>query len=381
MCFDDIKTFARALTSFAPDSRTCAGAQMCYFVCAMIKVGINGYGRIGRAFHRQSLTNPHIQVVAVNSRAGAESHAYLLKHDSMYGQLPMEVEVGEGFFRVDGKEVMVTAESEPANIPWAELGVDVVVEATGRFRSYELASGHLDAPGRAGGGGAKKVVLTAPSKDNKVPTYVMGVNHESYHGDHRVVSNASCTTNALAPTLKVLHRAFGVESASVSTIHAFTSSQNILDNSGDADFRKSRALLDSIIPTTTGAMKAIGLVIPELAGKVEGMAFRVPVPSVSMLDMVVMVKRPVIVDEVNEAFLKAENEDLNGILGCSEEPLVSIDFRKDTRSAIVDTEFTKVLGGVAGADGAGRLVKLVVWYDNEWGYSARLNDLVKWVMG
>ncbi len=358
----------------------------------MIRVGINGYGRIGRAFHRQSLSNPHIQVVAVNSRAGAASHAYLLKHDSMYGQLHQEVEVVEianeaqgkrEVFRVDGKEVQVTAEADPAKIPWAEPGVDIVVEATGRFRAYDLAAGHLDAPGRAGGVGAQKVVLTAPSKDDKVPTYVMGVNHEAYReqrGDHRIVSNASCTTNALAPTLKVLHREFGVEAASVSTIHAFTSSQNILDNSGDSDFRKSRALLDSIIPTTTGAMKAIGLVIPELAGKVEGMAFRVPVPSVSMLDMVVQVARKVTVDEVNEAFLKAENEDLNEILGCSEEPLVSIDFRKDTRSAIVDLPFTRVLGKTGGAAG-GTLVKLVVWYDNEWGYSARLNDLVKWVMG
>ncbi len=355
----------------------------------MIRVGINGYGRIGRAFHRQSLSNPHIQVVAVNSRAGAASHAYLLKHDSMYGQLHQEVEVeevGKGrggnrekfpreIFLVDGKEVQVTAESEPAKIPWAELGVDIVVEATGRFRAYDLAAGHLENPGRKGG--AKKVVLTAPSKDEKVPTYVMGVNHEAYHGDHRIVSNASCTTNALAPSLKVLHRAFGVEAASVSTIHAFTSSQNILDNSGDSDFRKSRALLDSIIPTTTGAMNAIGLVIPELAGKVEGMAFRVPVPSVSMLDMVVQVKRGVTVDEVNEAFFKAEGEDLVGILGCSEEPLVSIDFRKDTRSAIVDLPFTRVLGG--GGGGRGNLIKLVVWYDNEWGYSARLNDLVRWV--
>lgn len=353
----------------------------------MIRVGINGYGRIGRAFHRQSLSNPHIQVVAVNSRAGAASHAYLLKHDSMYGQLHHEVEVIEGkgkkgeVFRVDGKEVQVTAEADPAKIPWGELGVDIVVEATGRFRAYDLAAGHLDVEGRAGGAGAQKVVLTAPSKDDKVPTYVMGVNHEAYRqqgGDHRVVSNASCTTNALAPSLKVLHLAFGVESASVSTIHAFTSSQNILDNSGDSDFRKSRALLDSIIPTTTGAMKAIGLVIPELAGKIDGMAFRIPVPSVSMLDMVVQVGRDVTVDEVNEAFLKAEAEDLMGILGCSDEPLVSIDFRKDTRSAIVDVPFTRVLGG---GKASGRLVKLVVWYDNEWGYSARLNDLVRWVMG
>lgn len=332
----------------------------------MIKVGINGYGRIGRAFHRQSLYNEEVQVVAVNSRAGADSHAYLLKHDSMYGRLPMDVEVEDTAFVVDGKRVEVTKFDDPAKIPWGDLGVDVVVEATGRFRSYEAASAHLT-------GGAKRVVLTAPSKDHKVPTYVMGVNHALYHGDHRVVSNASCTTNALAPTLKVLHRAFGIESAVVSTIHAFTSSQNILDNSGDADFRKSRAVLDSIIPTSTGAMSAIGLVIPELEGKVEGMAFRVPVPSVSVLDMTILVNRATSVDEVNEAFLKAENEELNGILGCSDEPLVSIDFRKDTRSGIVDIPSTKVVNG--------RLVQVVVWYDNEWGYSARLNDLVKWVGG
>lgn len=330
----------------------------------MIRVGINGYGRIGRAFHRQSIYDPNVQVVAINSRAGAESHAYLLKHDSMYGNLDHEIKVNDKGFMVDDIQVVVTAESEPADVPWGEVDVDVVVEATGRFRQYDLAEGHLK-------GGAKKVVMTAPSKDNKVPTFVMGVNHELYKGE-RIVSNASCTTNALAPTMKVLNETFGIESAIVSTVHAFTSSQNILDNSGDSDFRKSRALIDSIIPTTTGAMAAIGLVIPELKGKVEGMAFRVPVPSVSVLDMTVLLDKKVTAAEVNNAFLLAAEEGLRGILGTSDEPLVSIDFRKDTRSAVVDLPNTRVVGG--------RMVQLVVWYDNEWGYSARLNDLSEWIM-
>jgi len=330
----------------------------------MIRVGINGYGRIGRAFHRQSLYDPNVQVVAINSRAGAESHAYLLKHDSMYGKLDYDIVVNDKGFMINNEQVLVTAESEPANVSWGDAEVDVVVEATGRFRKYELAEGHLK-------GGAKKVVMTAPSKDDKVPTFVMGVNHELYK-EERIVSNASCTTNALAPTMKVLNEVFGVESAIVTTIHAFTSSQNILDNSGDEDFRKSRALIDSIIPTTTGAMTAIGLVIPDLVGKVDGMAFRVPVPSVSVLDMTVLLSKKVTVDEVNEAFLRAESEGLMGILGTSDEPLVSIDFRKDTRSGIVDIPNTRVVGD--------RMVQIVVWYDNEWGYSARLNDLSEWIM-
>ena len=330
----------------------------------MIRVGINGYGRIGRAFHRQSLYDSNVQVVAINSRAGAESHAYLLKHDSMYGKLEHNIVVNDKGFLINDEQVVVTAEAEPGKVPWGDEEVDVVVEATGRFRKYDLAAEHLK-------GGAKKVVITAPSKDDKVPTFVMGVNHELYNGE-RIVSNASCTTNALAPTMKVLNETFGIESAMVSTIHAFTSSQNILDNSGDEDFRKSRALIDSIIPTTTGAMSAIGLVIPELTGKVEGMAFRVPVPSVSVLNMTVLLSKRVTVDEVNEAFLKAESEALMGILGTSDEPLVSIDFRKDTRSGIVDIPNTRVVGD--------RMVQLVVWYDNEWGYSARLNDLSEWIM-
>jgi glyceraldehyde 3-phosphate dehydrogenase len=331
----------------------------------MIRVGINGYGRIGRAFHRQSLFDPNVEVVAINSRAGADSHAYLLKHDSMYGNLDQDIQVNKKGFTVNGNQVLVSGESDPSNIPWGEAEVDVVVEATGRFRKHDLASAHLKA-------GAKKVVLTAPSKDDKVATFVMGVNHENYNHEDKIVSNASCTTNALAPTMKVLNDMFGVESGIVTTVHAITSSQNILDNSNASDFRRARSLLDSIIPTTTGAMKAIGLVIPELKGKVEGMAFRVPVPSVSVLDMTIVLNKDVTVDEVNEAFLQVEQEDLQGILGTSEEPLVSIDFRKDTRSGIVDLPNTRVVNK--------RMVQLVVWYDNEWGYSARLNDLAEWIM-
>lgn len=331
----------------------------------MIRVGINGYGRIGRAFHRQSLENDAVQVVAINSRAGSKSHAYLLKHDSMYGNLDHEMDWADDGFTVDGETVHVTGEADPINVPWGEWGVDVVVEATGRFRTHDLAQVHLKA-------GAKRVMMTAPSKDEKVQTFVMGVNHDNYNHEDKIVSNASCTTNALAPTMKVLNDVFGVENAMVTTVHAITSSQNILDNSNESDFRRARSLMGSVIPTTTGAMKAIGLVIPELAGRIDGMAFRVPVPSVSVLDIVVNLKTDVTVDEINEAFLKAESESLFGVLGTSDEPLVSIDFRKDTRSAIVDIPSTRVLDK--------RVVKLVVWYDNEWGYSARLNDLAAWIM-
>jgi len=331
----------------------------------MIRVGINGYGRIGRAFHRQSLDCDKVQVVAINSRAGKESHAYLLEHDSMYGNLHHDIQLTDNGFAVDGEEVRVTGEADPLNANWGDIDVDVVVEATGRFRTYDLAKVHLAA-------GAKRVMMTAPSKDEKVQTFVMGVNHEKYNHEDKIVSNASCTTNALAPTLKVLNDNFGVQNAMVTTVHAITSSQNILDNSNVSDFRRARSLMGSIIPTTTGAMKAIGLVIPELDGRIDGMAFRVPVPSVSVLDMVVNLKSDVSVDTINEAFLKAASEGLMGVLGTSDAPLVSIDFRKDTRSAIVDLPSTKVMDQ--------RTVKLVVWYDNEWGYSARLNDLADWIM-
>jgi glyceraldehyde 3-phosphate dehydrogenase len=332
----------------------------------MIRVAINGYGRIGRGLHRQILDDETMQVVAVNSRAGADSHALLLKRDSIYGTLEHEVSVEGNDLMVDGQLVRVLQEADPAKIPWGELDVDVVIESTGRFTSKEKAQPHLDA-------GAKKVLITAPCKDDSVETLVMGVNHEDCDArKYDVVSNASCTTNALAPAMKVLQDNFGVESGVISTLHSFTYTQNLLDNSNTQDFRRARATTESIIPTSTGAMAAIDQVIPSLKGKLQGMAFRVPTAAVSVLDMVINLEKETTVDEINEAFLKAESEGLYGILGTSDEPLVSVDYRGDTRSAVVDLLSTKVVNG--------KMVQLVVWYDNEWGYIARVKDLIAWMM-
>jgi glyceraldehyde 3-phosphate dehydrogenase len=331
----------------------------------MVRIGINGYGRIGRDLHRQVLKTKDIEVVAINSRADAESHAFLLKRDSLYGTLDATVEVEGKDMVVNGARVKVMQEPDPAKIPWGELDVDVVIESTGKFVSRDRVEPHLSA-------GAKNVLVTAPCKDPHIQTIVMGVNHNEFDPHKfKMVSNASCTTNALAPTMKVLEETFGVESALVTTIHAFTYTQNLLDNSSSEDFRRSRATTESIIPTTTGAMSAISQVIPSLAGKVDGMAFRVPIPTVSVLDAKVWLKRDTTVDELHEAFLKAENGSLNGILGTSDEPLVSIDYKGDTRSAVVDMLSTKIVNG--------RMAQLVVWYDNEWGYVARVIDLIRWI--
>ncbi|KKT76557.1 MAG: Glyceraldehyde 3-phosphate dehydrogenase A [Candidatus Peregrinibacteria bacterium GW2011_GWA2_44_7] len=303
----------------------------------MIRIAINGYGRIGRALHRQLLACEDVVVVGINSRADAHSHALLLKRDSVYGTLDALVEVEGKDLKVNGNVVQVFQESDPARAPWKDLGVDIVIESTGKFTTRAQVLPHLEA-------GAKKVLITAPCKDEAVRTIVMGVNDEEFNpADFEVISNASCTTNALAPTMKVLEHYFGVDAAMGSTIHAFTYTQNLLDNSSTEDFRRSRATTESIIPTTTGAMTAISQVIPSLKGKVDGMAFRVPIPSVSVLDMTVILKREVTVDEVNELFLKVEGEGMNAILGTSDEPLVSIDYKGDTRSAIVDLLSTKVL--------------------------------------
>lgn len=331
----------------------------------MIRIGINGYGRIGRDLHRQLVDHPEIQVVAINSRADAASHVFLLKRDSLYGTLEADLRVEGKDMVVNGQTVRVFQEHDPAKVPWGDLEVDVVIESTGRFTTREKVEPHLHA-------GAKKVLVTAPCKDPHIQTIVMGVNQDTFDPHKfKMVSNASCTTNALAPTLKVLEESFGIESALVSTIHAFTYTQNLLDNSNEEDFRRARATTESIIPTTTGAMAAISQVLPSLGGKVDGMAFRVPVPTVSLLDMTVQLGRDVTVDELNEAFLKEEAGALRGVLGTSNEPLVSIDYKGDTRSAIIDLLSTKVVNG--------RLVQLVVWYDNEWGYVARVVDLIRWI--
>lgn len=312
-----------------------------------------------------SLHDDAVEVVMINSRSKADSHAYLLKYDSLYGTIHDDVRVEGENLVVNGKEVAVRQISDPEKIDWAELDVDVVIESTGRFTTRHDAEKHIQA-------GAKKVLITAPCKDKDVPHIVMGVNQNEVDPlEHQVFSNASCTTNCLAPVMKILHEDFGVESCFVTTVHAFTHTQNLHDNSNPEDFRRARATTESIIPTTTGAMKAIGEVIPGLKGKIDGMAFRVPLPTVSVVDVVAKLSKDVSAEEVNQAFIAAEQGAYQGILGTTDEPLVSIDFKGDTRSSIVDLLSTKVLPG--------GYVKVISWYDNEWGYISRIMDLLKWL--
>lgn len=328
-----------------------------------VKIAINGYGRIGRDLHRQLIGHPDIKVIAVNSRADATSHAHLLKYDSVYGTLNAEVKAGEDFFTVNGEEVKVLQISDPSLLPWGELGIDVVIESTGKFTTKTAAHKHVDA-------GAKSVLITAPCKDKEVETIVMGVNEAKYDKHDIIVSNASCTTNCLAQVMKVLNDSFGIENAFVTTVHALTHTQNLLDNS-HTDLRRARATMSSIIPTTTGAMKAIGAVIPELDGKVDGLAMRVPVQTVSIIDIVAKLNRDISLEELKQAFLDAEKAQPS-IIGTSTEPLVSIDFSGDTRSSIIDMPSIKVLPN--------GFVKVLAWYDNEWGYVARIVDLIEWMI-
>jgi len=331
-----------------------------------IRIGINGYGRIGRNLHRQLLKFDDIEVVAINSRANAASHMYLLKHDSLYGTLDASMELDGDNFKVNGKTVHVYQIHNPADLCWDKHDVDIVIEATGKFTAMEDVTKHLEA-------GAKKVLVTAPCKDLNIPNIVMGVNEMDFDSkNYRVISNASCTTNCLAPVLSVLNNKFGVDMAFVSTLHAFTYTQNLLDNSNPEDFRRSRATMESIIPTSTGAMKAISRVIPSLEGKVDGMAFRVPVSTVSCIDLVAKLSKDASVDDMNNSFIDAEQNYMSGVLGTSDEELVSVDFRGDIRSSIVDLPSTKVL--------LNGYVKVVSWYDNEWGYVARVVDLIRWFM-
>ncbi len=329
-----------------------------------IKIAINGYGRIGRGLHRKILDTDDIELVAINSGSTADSHAYLLKYDSLYGKCNADIKVNGNDLVVNGKKIAVYQVRDPKDINWKKHNVDVVIESTGKFTEMQDVKKHLDA-------GAKKVLVTAPCKDPNIPNIVMGVNDEEVDLDkYKVVSNASCTTNCLAPVMKVLNKEFKIERSFVNTVHAFTHTQNLLDNSNPDDFRRARATTESIIPTTTGAMKAIGLVIPELAGKVDGMAFRVPVPTVSCIYVVAKLEKEVSAKDLNKMFKKYEEHELSGILGTSDEPLVSVDFRGDTRSAIVDLMSTKVLPG--------GYVQVVAWYDNEWGYICRVLDLIRW---
>ncbi|MGB0388418.1 MAG: type I glyceraldehyde-3-phosphate dehydrogenase [Ardenticatenaceae bacterium] len=333
-----------------------------------IKIGINGFGRIGRQAFKAIYDNYSdlIDVVAINDLMDVESNAHLLKYDSTYGRFAGEVSVQDGNMYIDGQKVVSLASRNPAELPWGELGVDIVVECTGVFRTQEAASAHLTA-------GAKKVIISAPGKGVDL-TVCLGVNEDEYDPDvHHVISNASCTTNCLAPVAKVLNDKFGIRRALMSTIHAYTTTQRILD-SAHKDMRRARSAAINIIPTTTGAAKAISLVIPELEGKLDGMAFRVPVPTVSVVDLVAQVGRDTTRKEVNAAFKAASESDgwLGDVLDVTYEPLVSSDYIGNSNSATVDAISTSV---------SGNLVKVIAWYDNEWGYSNRLADLVYFIAG
>lgn len=331
----------------------------------MINVGINGFGRIGRNVLRAALGREDFQVVAVNDLTDSRTLAHLLKHDSLLGTLPADVEAREGELSVDGRAIRVFSERDPAAIPWKSVNADVVIEATGFFTDKAKAELHITQ------GGARRVIISAPGKNDDI-TIVMGVNHQRYDpARHTVVSNGSCTTNALAPAAQVLHQAFGIEHGLMNTTHAYTNSQALHDQP-EKDLRGARAAALSIVPYSSGAAKAIGKVIPELDGRLTGYSLRVPVPVVSIVDLSVTLKRDVTVDEVNTAFRRAaDSGPLKGILGYSDEPLVSSDYQGDPRSSIIDGLSTLVIGG--------RLVKILAWYDNEWGFSNRLVDLALWM--
>ncbi len=326
----------------------------------MVKIGINGFGRIGRNVLRAALGNRDLQIVAVNDLTDSGTLAHLLKHDSILGNLAAEVKHEPGKLFVDGQPITVFAERDPGNIPWASLGIDIVIESTGRFTDKAQSEVHITK------GGAKRVIISAPAKGDDL-TIVMGVNHTSYDpARHRVISNGSCTTNGLAPVALVLHETFGIEHGLMNTTHAYTNSQ-VLHDQPEKDLRGARAAALSIVPYSSGAAKAIGKVIPSLDGKLTGYSLRVPVPVVSIVDLTVNVAKDVTAEEVNAAFKKASEGKLKGILGYSEEPLVSSDYQGDPRSSIVDALSTLVIGK--------RLVKVLSWYDNEWAFSKRLVDL------
>jgi glyceraldehyde 3-phosphate dehydrogenase len=324
-----------------------------------VKVGINGFGRIGRNVFRAALNKPGFEVVAVNDLTDAKTLAHLLKYDSIHGILDAKVEAGDGEIIVNGKHIKVIAERDPAALPWGKLGVQVVVESTGRFTNRADAAKHLEA-------GAKKVIISAPAKDEDI-TIVMGVNDDKYDASkHHVISNASCTTNCLAPFAKVLNEQYGIVKGLMTTVHAYTNDQMILDLP-HSDLRRARAAAMSIIPTTTGAAKAVALVLPELKGKLNGFAMRVPTPNVSVVDLVVELAKPTTAEAINAALKAAAEGPLKGIMEYTDEPLVSKDFNGNPHSSIVDGLSTMVIEG--------NMAKVVSWYDNEWGYSNRVVDL------
>lgn len=324
-----------------------------------VKVGINGFGRIGRLVFRAFLENPGLEVVAINDITDVQTNAHLLKYDSVHGRLGAKVETREDAIVVNDRLVKVFAEREPAKIPWGDLGVEIVIESTGVFTDANKAAAHRQA-------GAKKVIISAPAKNEDI-TIVIGVNDDKYNpAQHHIVSNASCTTNCLAPVTKVLHDNFTVVRGLMTTAHSYTNDQRILDLT-HKDLRRARAGAQSIIPTTTGAAKAIGLVLPELKGKLNGFAMRVPTPNVSVVDLVAVLEKPATAESINAAMKAAAEGPMQGILGYSEEPLVSRDYNGDPRSSIVDALSTMVIDGT--------LAKVVAWYDNEWAYSKRVVDL------
>jgi len=327
------------------------------------RIGINGFGRIGKNVFRIAQQVPGIEVVAINDLADAHTLAHLLKYDSVHGKDPGDVQVVEDGILYNGNKVAITAQDKPENIPWGELGVEYVVESTGKFNNKAAAAKHLSA-------GARKVMISAPAKEPDI-TIVMGVNEEQYDPDkHHIVSGASCTTNCLAPLVKILNREFGIVRGMVTTVHAYTNDQRILDLP-HKDLRRARAAALSIIPTTTGAAKAVSLVLPEMAGKLNGMSIRVPTPNVSVVDLVAQMGRSVSVEEVNGIFRDAAAGELRGIIDYCQEPLVSKDFSGSPFSAVVDASCTMVTDG--------SLVKVIAWYDNEWGYSCRVVDTLLYI--
>jgi glyceraldehyde 3-phosphate dehydrogenase len=331
------------------------------------KVGINGFGRIGRQVLRIAAeqNRPELDIVVVNDLTDTKTNAHLFKYDSNYGKFPGTVEAAEDSIMINGKKVKVIAERDPAKIPWKDYGVEVVIESTGLFTDPVKAQAHFQ-------GGAKKVLISAPAKGD-VLTVVMGVNEKNYDPKkHNIISNASCTTNCIAPVIKILHDSFGITRGLMTTVHSYTNDQRLLDMQ-HKDLRRARAAALNIVPTSTGAARVVGVVIPELKGKLNGIALRVPTPTVSICDFVADVKHDVTPSEVNQAFKRAAEGDLKGILEYCEEPLVSIDFKGNPASSIFDPENTMVIDGT--------MVKVLAWYDNEWGYSCRLVDLTAYIIG
>jgi len=327
-----------------------------------VKVAVNGFGRIGRLVVREALERTDMEIVAINDLGSLISNAHLFKYDTVHGKYAGDVEARDGSLIINGREILYTQEKDPEKLPWKERGVQVVVEGTGVFRSKARAGKHLQA-------GADKVLITAPGEDVDL-TMVMGVNHQKYKPEYSIISNASCTTNCLAPVAKVLLEEFGLVKGLMNTVHSYTNDQRILDLE-HKDLRRARAASVSLIPTTTGAASALGLVIPELAGKLDGLAIRVPTPNVSLLDLTVELEKKVNRDEINNAFKKASEGELKGILKYTELPLVSSDYRGESHSAVVDGLLTMTIGD--------RMAKVIAWYDNEWAYSVRVVDAVSYI--